>query len=174
MRKQYFVNELGGKHAVLEKCKELVLNDMKYDSHCLIESWDGYPTNVTPEEHFENIINWCINNIKSTIWSCHDSAKYTWNTSYGAKHRCEKSLQCYVANNWMKMAMICAGLDVRNVKCVDFETGYVNKSPIIPSDIITNTQNFIVRVPKNKVDIDDLISDRTYELKYSCGDYEDK
>lgn len=172
MIKKYFVNELGSKKAVLEKCKELVLDDMKNESHFLIESWDGKPTNVTPEEHFENIVNWCKTKIKSTIWSCHKSSKNAFCTSYGAKHRCESQLKCYVANNWMKMAMICAGLEVCNDKCVDFDTGHVSKMPIIPSDIITNTQNFIVRVPKKEVDIEKLISDWTYELKYRCGGYD--
>lgn len=167
MRNKYFVSEFGSKKDVIEKCKELVLNDMRNDSNCLIQEWDGQKCNVTPEEHFENIVAWCINNIKSTIWSCHDSAKYTWYTSYGAKHACERKLKCYVANNWMKMAMICAGLEVCHINCVDKDSGRVYKSPIIISDILTNDQNFIVRVPKAKIDINEQFSDWTYELKYS-------
>ena len=171
MEKKIFVNELGGKIAALNKCKELVLNDMKNDSHCLIESWDGVKCNVTPEEHFNNIIEWCRTKIKSYVWSCHKSTKYTWQTSYGAKHECERKLKCYVANNWMKMAMICAGCEVCNINCIDYETGYVNKMPIKLSDIITNNQNFIVRKPKDPINLEYMICDWTYELKYRCGGY---
>lgn len=168
MRNKIFIDN---KKEALEKCKELVLNNMKNDNNGLIQEWDGKKCNVTPEEHFNNIVDWCKNNIKSTIWSCHDSAKYTWYTSYGAKHACERKLKCYVANNWMKMAMILAGLEVRHINCVDYETGYVDKQPIKLSDIITNTENFIVRVPKNKININEMIRDWTYELKYNNGGY---
>lgn len=173
MRKRIFISEYGGKKAALEKCKELVLNDMRNDSHCLIEQWDGKPCNVTPEEHFDNIVNWCKTHIKSTIWSCQPSAKSTFWTSYGAKHRCESYLKCYVANNWMKVAMLYAGLEIRHKKCVDYDTGYVSKNQIILSDLVTNNQNFIVRATKNKIDLDDIICDWTYELKYSTGGYDD-
>lgn len=172
MRKKIFVSEIGSKRKALEMCKELVLDDMKNASRVLIESWDGRPCSVTPEEHFNNIVQWCRDNIKSTIWSCQSSAKSCY-TSYGFKHKCERKLKCYVANNWMKMAMICAGLEVRHCNCVDYETGYVEKQPIILSDIITNAENFIVRVPRHKLEIDNMISDWTYELKYSYGGYND-
>lgn len=173
MRKKVFISEIGSKIDVLNKCKELVLDNMKNECNHLIQEWDGIKCNVTPEEHFDNIVNWCRNNIVSTIWSHQPSAKYTWNTSYGAKHLCERKLKCYVANNWMKMAMICAGLEVCHKNCVEFETGRVYKSPLIASHIITNTENFIVRVPKDRVNIDNLLADWTYELKYSNGGYED-
>lgn len=158
---------LSNKREALNKCKELVLDNMKNDANHLIKEWDGVKCNVTPEKHFENIVNWCKNNIVSTIWSHQKSSKYTWNTSYGAKHACEKKLKCYVANNWMKLAMIYAGLEVCDTKCVDYETGHVDKNPILLSDIITNNQNFIVRVPRHKIDLEKMINYWSYELKYS-------
>ena len=171
MEKKIFINELGDKKAALEKCKQLVLNDMMYESACLIKFWDGMPCNVTAEQHFNNIVEWCKQHLTSYVWSNHRSSKMAYNTSYGFKHACERALKCYVANNWMKMAMICAGLEVRNCNCVDYETGYVEHAPILLSDIITNNQNFIVRVPRKHIDIEKMIADWTYELKYRDGGY---
>lgn len=157
----------------LEKCKELVIKDIK-ESH-LCDQWDGMPTNVTPEEHFQNIVDWCNENIKSTIWSIHNSSKCGFYTSYGAKHKCERDLKCYVGNNYIKLAMIYAGLEVCNRRMVDNDTEYVYKSQVKWQDILTNSENFICR--RNKKDYSSIkweclcpyVND---DLKYCPGNYE--
>jgi len=162
MKTEYYT--VKNKIEALAKCKELVLKNMR-DEYCLIEYWDGQLCNVTPEEHFNNIVNWCKNHIKSTIWSCQRSAKSLFYTSYGAKHECERKLKCYVANNWMKVAMIYAGLEIVNDDCED-STGYVCKQPVILSELLDNSKNFIVRVPRKKIDLDKMICDYTKPLIY--------
>lgn len=147
----------------LDECKKIIINDINTSGLC--KEWDSIPCNVTAEEHFEHIVDWCKKTIKSTIWSCHESSKNTFFTSYGAKHTCEKKLKCYVSNNWMKLAMIYAGLEVCNVNCIDYDNNRVNKMPICISDILTYKTNFIVRVPKDKIDINTMISRYSYKLK---------
>ena len=148
----------------LEECKKIVLDDMSNSSRCLIEEWDGEKCNVTPEEHFNDIVEWCRNNIKSSIWSFHrKSTRYTWITSYGAKHRCESQLRCYVANNWMKLAMIYAGLEVTNDKNIDYD-GKLLKTGIRLDEILTNSINFICR--KSNKSPKNFISSITKELNY--------
>ena len=155
------------KKNILEECKRLVLKNMK-DSYSLIEYWDGEKTMVTPEKHFKNIIQWCKDNIYSTIWSNQKSSKMTFKTSYGAKHECERKLKCYVANNWMKLAMIYAGFEVCDSYCIEYKTDYVSKSPIDANEILTNHINFIVRKPKEYTGriIYSCISDYYKELEY--------
>lgn len=158
----------------LNKAKELVINNIK-ESH-LCDSWDGQPTNVTAEEHFQHIIDWCNNNIKSTIWSCHKkSTKQSFYTSYGAKHSCERDLQCYVANNWMKLAMIFSGLEVCNDKRED-DNGRVWYGPVTWQSILVNCENFICRRSRNKEDYNTIKYNCLCEwintdLKYSTGDW---
>lgn len=130
-------------NVVLNQCKQLVLDNMKESG--LIKQWDGIPTHITPEQHFNNIVNWCKDNIKSHVWSSHDSNKCGFRTSYGAKHKCERDLKCYVANNWMKLAMILSGLEVCNYDCIDSETDRVYNRPVSFQDILTNNINFICR-----------------------------
>lgn len=166
-KKLLLVSDLGGKQTALDKCKMIILDDMKNESNCLIQSWDGKPCDVTAEEHFNNIVEWCKTHFKNIAWSHHKSSKLFYSTSYGFKHNCERDLKCYVANNWMKMAMICAGLEVCNCKYVDYETGRVEKTPILLSDILTNSINFIVRKPRKPINIEYMIADWTYELKYT-------
>lgn len=132
----------------------------------LIESWDGEPTNVTPEEHYEHIVEWAKTHIKNKAWS--SSSTQSWRngaTSYGAKHECERDLKCYVANNWMKMAMIDAGLDVTYRTSVDYETGKVYREKIFLSDVLKNSVNFIFRVSRNNDMIAKWIINET-KLKY--------
>lgn len=164
------IKDLGGYDKALELCKELVLKDMPGQ----IGSWHGERFDITPEEHFENIIQWCKNNMTSKIWSHQPSAKHQCDTSYGAKHKCERELKCYVANNWMKLAMIYAGLEVCHVKNVDYNTGHVEKEPIQLCDILTNNQNFIYRFKKdNEIKYDCITEYCKYELKYRDGGYDE-
>lgn len=130
-------------YVILNRCRQMVLDNMKESG--LIEKWDGLPTCVTPEQHLNNIVKWCNENIKSYVWSNHKSNKCGFRTSYGAKHKCEKDLQCYVANNWMKLAMILSGLEVCCGDCIDFETGKVYNKPVSFQDILTNSVSFICR-----------------------------
>lgn len=152
------------KREALEKCKELVLNDMK--GH--IGYWDGKKYDITPEEHFQNIIDWCRDKIMSKVWSNRKGSRLTFSTSYGAKHNCERDLKCYVANNWMKLAMIYAGLEVAIItnEYTDINDKYcysIEKIKI--SDILTNHINFIVRNPIAKKDIKIMISDFTEKIE---------
>jgi len=151
----------------LEECKKLVLENIK-TSNCPVH-WDGTVREISPEEQFDNIVNWCKENIKSPVWSHQDSAKYTWHTSYGAKHRCESKLKCYVANNWMKLAMIYAGLEVANGYFINYETGRLDSTGIRLDEILTNTVNFVCR--KSKKDPEKFIINITKPIKYCGGDY---
>ena len=134
----------------LEQYKSLIINNIKESKLC--EKWDGLPTNITPEEHFNNIITWCDANIKSRIWSDKSSSKNGFRTSYGAKHKCEKDLKCYVANNWMKLAMIYSGLEVT------YNRLEKDGDKINIQDICENSINFICRRNLNNY----------YGIKYKC------
>ena len=151
----------------LELCKSLVIKNIE-ESH-LCDSWDGIPTNITPEDHFWNIVKWC-GKLKSTIWSSNrTSTKYNFITSYGAKHECERALKCYVANNWMKLAMIYAGLEVCNANCVDYDSGKLHKIPVKWEDILINSENFIFRrKPKEHYSEAVIVHDDYNCIKYYC------
>ena len=150
-------------NVILNKCYDLVIQNMKESG--LIKKWDGEYTNITAEKHFENIVQWCKDNIKSKTWSYNSSSKDGFSTSYGAKHKCEKKLKCYVANNWMKLAMIFSGLEVCDREYV------VNKRPVLFHDILTNRINFICRrLPNDPYTIkyNCLFNYEPEELKYIC------
>lgn len=131
----------------LNKARELVLENMRTSAYHLIQTWDGMPTNVTPERHYNDIVNWVKEHVKNKAWSYAKTVRYRHGaTSYGAKHDCERDLRCYVANNWMKMAMIDAGLDLARVYDVDDDTGKIYRTKIDCTDILTNGVNLIFRV----------------------------
>ena len=139
----------------LEKCKKLVLKDIE-EQNCPVH-WDGTVREISPTTQFNEIVNWCIYNIKTKAWSYRKSSSVPWSTSYGAKHKCERDLQCYVANNWMKLAMIYAGLDVCDDRLI--EDGHLMRSPVKYDDILTNHVNFVVRCPDNT---------EPYNIRYNC------
>lgn len=154
----------------LNKARKLVLEDIRTGLGGLFESWDGTPTNVTPEIHYKNIVNWVNENIKNKAWSNTKTMRYKHGvTSYGAKHDCERDLRCYVANNWMKMAMIDAGLDLAKYDDVDYDTGRLYRSKIDCTDILTNTVNMIFRVSRNCDMRSKWIEDYDEELEYNPG-----
>ena len=151
----------------LKECKELVIKNIE-ETNCPVQ-WDGSIKEIPAEKQFENIVEWCRQNIKSTIWSHNKSAKYTWETSYGAKHRCESQLKCYVANNWMKLAMIYSGLEVANTYFVNRDTGRLEGLGIRLDEILTNTENFICRRSNKKPE--NFIMPVSKPLKYCRGKY---
>ena len=83
--------------------------------------------------------------IKSIRTNYCDTTWYVDSCDRIAKHKCERDLKSYVANNWMKLAMILSGLEVCTSDCVDFETGKVYNRPVSFQDILTNNINFICR-----------------------------
>jgi len=133
----------------LNKTRELVLENIRMSAN-VIDTWDGIPTNVTPESHYNDIVNWAKERVKNKAWSYARTVRYAHGaTSYGAKHDCERDLRCYVANNWMKMAMIDAGLDLAKADDVDDETNKIYRTKIDCTDILTNSVNLIFRVSQN-------------------------
>lgn len=148
------ISKLGGYEKALELCKELVLKNMKESK--LIEEWDSKKCKVTPEEHFDNIVKWCKEHIVSYVWSHRTGSKYNWDTSYGAKHVCERELKCYVGNNWIKLAMIYAGIEVCSTKYVDKENGKVEKRPVELWEVLCDDINFICRFKDDN------------KIKYNC------
>lgn len=167
MEKKIIIDDV---KANLDLCRNLILKNIETSG--LIESFDGELCTVTPKEHYNNIVAWCKKHLHTPIWSDKKSCKLTSSTSYGFKHQCERDLKCYVANNWMKMAMIDAGLEVKKLTgtCYNGEYG---RSNIMLSDIITNKINFIVRTPpKSTYIIFDSIEPISYELYYRTGGYD--
>lgn len=146
----------------IEYAKELVIKDM---TEMNLSYWDRSDV-VNPEEHFNNIVNWCKENVYRKVWSNKKSVKYGWSYSYGAKHRCEDKLKCYVANNWIKLAMIYAGLDVA-VEDMLFDD-YCK--PTI-QDCLTNHINFVCKrqYKKSISDVIDVIGDNYKNIQYNRG-----
>lgn len=153
----------------LDKCRQLVIENIRETNYPA--PWDGEVKDISPEQQYNNIVRWCKTNIKNITWSHNDSARLTFKTSYGAKHRCEQALKCYVANNWMKMAMIDAGLEVNSTKNVSYETGRVGMFGVRLDQILTNSENFICRVKNNNEH--PQILDYTRPIKYCCGNYDE-
>ena len=152
----------------IEHAKNEVIKNMEtYE----LKHWETNET-ITPDEHFNNIVKWCEDNIYHWVWSNKKSVKYGWSNSYGAKHYCERTLKRYVANNWIKVAMIYAGLEVC---CLDdmfpYDDNLVYKPTIM--EFLIDENNFICRKPKNK---NKLLSDiicvmgKEYEyVVYDCN-----
>lgn len=118
---------------IIEHCKPIILKDVEYMLECN-DSIDKYT----------QICVWVFKNLTRKTWSHH--AKMGWSASYGLKHRCEDDLGFYVANNWIKLAMIENGLDVCDANCVDYETGKLStKRKPTSEDVLNNSINFIYR-----------------------------
>lgn len=115
---------------------EIVFADMK-----------GYnqQSGITPYELFDKIVNWCRLNIKNKKWSHNRLSGSRFANSYGAKHICQREIGYYVANNWMKAAMIAAGLMVTDIRNVN-EDNRVTYKPVTFADIFATHCNFICRV----------------------------
>lgn len=128
----------------LNECRRLVIENIKAVNYPA--PWDGEIKDISPEQQYENIVEWCRSKIKNVAWSHNDSARTTFHTSYGAKHQCERQLKCFVANNWMKMAMIDAGLEVNSVNNISYETGRTIGYGVRLDEILTNSENFVCRV----------------------------
>lgn len=118
---------------IVKECKPIILKDIEYMLECN-DSIDKYT----------QICVWVFKNLKRKTWS--HLAKTGCKASYGFKHRCEQELGFYVANNWMKLAMIENGLDVCDSNYIDFETGrLLSHCPPTSSDLLDNSINFIYR-----------------------------
>lgn len=61
-------------------------------------------------------------------------------TTYGLKHVCEKELENYVANDWIKAALYEGDYDLKE--------DYNETSDITLRDIFTNSVNFYFKVKK--------------------------
>lgn len=80
----------------------------------------------------QRIRSWCATNVTNQKWSNEDrTAKAV--TTYGLKHVCERDLDKYVANNWMKAALYLEGFPIKKVK---------DKSAITIGDMFDNAVNF--------------------------------
>lgn len=138
----------------IELCRSLILNEMKR-RNASFNYWNGEHFDRDPQEHYSNIVNWCKTNLKNKCWS---SCKTVWRrqsmTSYGAKHECEIDLHGYVAENWMKMAMIDAGLDVCSELCIYYSKRLVREK-VHFTEILANGIHFFYRQPKVEHDMID-------------------
>lgn len=130
----------------LAEARQLVINNIN-ETNVPVE-WDGNTYDISAKQQYENIKLWCVNRVKNKAWS-HNKSCINSVTSYGLKHECERDLKCYVANNWMKMALIDSGFEVANIKDIEFNSGRLYRTSIFINDILTNHINFIYRLPKD-------------------------
>jgi len=118
---------------IIEHCKPIILKDIEYMLECN-DSIDKYT----------EICGWVFKNLTRKTWSHH--GKSGWRLSYGLKHRCEDDLGFYVANNWIKLAMLENGLDVLDANCIDYYTGKLTfQYTITEKEVLDNSISFIYR-----------------------------
>ena len=129
----------------LDEVRELIISGINVTN--VPGEWDGNTYDISGEQQYENIKIWCVNRVRNKAWS-HNKSCLNSITSYGLKHECERDLKCYVANNWMKMALIDAGFEVANRKDVEPTSGKLYRQPISINDILDGGVNFIFRQPK--------------------------
>lgn len=172
------------KNEMLEKlnlCRDIVISNIQ-DVNCPVY-WDGKVREVPAKEQYDIIKEWCRNRVKNIQWSHHDRKGNLGYTTYGLKHTCERDLKSYVANNWIKMALIDIGIEVTNVDNVDSDSNrLLYKGPIDIEDILVNSENFIYRRPKDfeygKISTailqwkTDKNTNKLREIKYCDGNYE--
>lgn len=92
-------------------------------------------TETDAKKFLSEIRSWCSRNITNSKWSNLDSnAKAT--TSYGLKHVCERDLDKYVANNWMKAALYLEGFPIKKEK---------DRKKITIDDLFDNAVNFLFK-----------------------------
>lgn len=120
-------------------CKYVILKEIEKDN-----------PGKNPEELFEEIITWCKKNCTNTLWSHNKISRARSIESYGLKRICERELRKagimrYVANNWLKLALIAAGLDVTAFNNVSRDNRLTYR-PVIRPEILNNSVNFIWRV----------------------------
>lgn len=69
-------------------------------------------SNEEAVKFLREIRSWCARTVTNSKWSNIDpSAKAV--TTYGLKHKCERDLDRYVANNWMKAALYLEGFPIK-------------------------------------------------------------
>lgn len=90
---------------------------------------------------YAEIRDWCRYNVVNVKWSNTKSLrKRLAITTYGLKHVCEKELENYVANDWIKAALYEGDYDLKE--------DYNETSDITLRDIFTNSVNFYFKVKK--------------------------
>lgn len=83
-------------------------------------------------EFLMDIRSWCASNVTHSKWSNIDPrAKAV--TTYGLKHICERDLDKYVANNWIKAALYLEGFPIKKEN---------SQKRITVEDMFDNVVNF--------------------------------
>ncbi len=113
----------------LAKVHERVVNEIA-DHHRM--------TQEEAEDFYSSIKCWCLNNVTNKSWS-NKVKKAKAITTYGLKHVCERDLEKYVANNWIKAALCEKDFALQE---------YRYERAITMDDIFTNSVNFRFRIKK--------------------------
>ena len=91
------------KNPLLGNIQDKIINEIM-DVHHLSEE--------DAKKFLSEIRSWCSRSVTNGKWSNVDpSAKSV--TTYGLKHECERDLDRYVANNWMKAALYLEGFPIK-------------------------------------------------------------
>ena len=118
---------------IIEHCTPIVIKEIRDMLEC-----------NNPMYRYQLICDWVEDNLTRKTWSHH--GKSGWRLSYGLKHRCEDDLGFYVANNWIKLAMLENGLDVLDANCIDYYTGKLTfQYTITEKEVLDNSISFIYR-----------------------------
>ena len=118
---------------IIEHCTPIVIEEIRNMLEC-----------TNPMYRYQLICDWVEDNLTRKTWS--HKGKSGWRLSYGLKHRCEDDLGFYVANNWIKLAMLENGLDVLDANCIDYYTGKLSfQYTITEKEVLDNTISFIYR-----------------------------
>lgn len=88
-------------------------------------------TEEEAEDFLKKIRSWCASNVTNSKWSNVDPRAKS-KTTYGLKHECERDLDRYVANNWMKVALYLEGFPLKKDR---------DKTKITVKDMFDNVVN---------------------------------